>query len=238
MGRAKGRPVPEPSPAQLAAAAVHDIWKYDRIHPQNPKQREYMYSLLNNLITVASAPPGCGKTLLPLYLGFELLSKGKIEQIIYTKPDVGMVGQRGRGYLPGSALEKAWPLIGPILDNLVVFMSRQTAIYHLEKKTIEVMLLEDLRGRSLNNCMAIFDETQNVTPADVKTILTRTGQNCHMAICGDPNQCDTKTELRQSNGLADAMNRLKGLSQVGLIQFSREDIVRNGIIPEILDRYE
>lgn len=211
--------------------------EHKAFYPIN-NQRHYVNLIRQNIITIAHGSPGTGKTLCALHEGIQMLSRGRVEKIIYLKPDVGMHGQRGRGYLPGSKLEKMRPLIGPILDNLCQFMPRHQVEYLIEHETIEVLMLEDCRGRSFANCFMIFDESQNCMPGDVKTVLTRVGENSKLVVTGDTAQCDLHPDMREKNGLIDAVYRLQGLEDVGMIEFTPEDVVRHAVIPSILDRYQ
>jgi phosphate starvation-inducible protein PhoH and related proteins len=207
------------------------------IHPRG-NQKLYLNSIYQNVITIVYGPPGTGKSLIALYAGFRLMAKGAIEKIYYIKPDVGMYGQRSRGFLPGNALEKAWPLIGPVLDNLAQFMPREQAMYHLEKGTVEVLLLEDLRGRSFDNALVFLDEAQNTLPPHIKTFLTRVGEGSHFVVAGDTYQSDQRPELAGRNGLSDVIYRLHDLEDVGVIEFTREDIQRHPIIAHVLERFD
>lgn len=207
------------------------------IHPLG-NQKKYISSIYDNVITIVYGPPGTGKSLIALYAGFRLLAKGKIEKIYYIKPDVGMYGQRSRGFLPGNAIEKAWPLIGPVLDNLCQFMPREQAMYHLEKGTVEVLILEDLRGRSFDNSLVFLDEAQNTLPPHIKTFLTRVGEGSHFVLAGDADQSDQKPEFACRNGLSDVIYRLRGLAGVGVVEFTRDDIQRHPIIAHVLERFD
>jgi phosphate starvation-inducible PhoH-like protein len=99
------------------------------------------------------------------------------------------------------------------------------------------VLLEDIRGRSLNDAFVILDEAQNLLPSHVKTVLTRIGSGSKMAMVGDTRQVDLEV-FDRSNGLLDATYRLRDLREVDIVKFEKEDVVRNSVIGQILDRYE
>ena len=133
---------------------------------------------------------------------------------------------------------KIAPLIGPIMDNLpVCCRSHGSANYLLDKGIIEPLLLEDIRGRSLNRAFVIVDEVQNFLPTHCKTVLTRVGQDSKMVLIGDTKQTDLDV-FRRENGLVDAIYRLRHLQDVGIVEFQKEDVVRNSVISHILDRYD
>jgi phosphate starvation-inducible PhoH-like protein len=210
--------------------------KYKVLHPKNERQREYLKNLQDNQITFGVGCPGTAKTLLALYYGFLLIQARQINKIYYIKPNVGCKWERDIGATPGELKEKLNDiLLDPVRDNLPVFMSPGEMQYHLDKGTVEALLFSNMRGKTFRDCLVILDEAQNVPPEAVKTFLTRIGSNCKMVVCGDPNQSDVNIPV---NGLVDALKRLKNLPDIGFVHFTREDIVRNGIIKSILERYE
>lgn len=115
--------------------------------------------------------------------------------------------------------------------------SHGAAEYLLNKKLIEPILLEDVRGRSFSDSLIIFDEAQNSTIHNVKTVLTRVSENSKVIVTGDTKQVDLEV-FNSGNGLLDAYHRLASIDEVARIQFTREDVVRNSVIGKILSRYE
>ena len=201
------------------------------------RQEEFWNLLKKNTVTIAAGAAGTGKTLIALHFGLYGVSNGDFDKVYYVRSDVGVELQRGRGALPGEMSEKIAPLVAPVYDNLPCIMKSQGAAeYLLSKKVIEPILLEDLRGRSLNNAFIIVDEAQNFLPGHCKTALSRVGKDSKICLIGDTKQTDLDA-FRRDNGLLDAMHRLKNLSQVGMVEFQKEDIVRNSVIAHILDRY-
>jgi len=202
------------------------------------RQEEFWNTLKRNTVTIASGHAGTGKTLIALHFGLFGIAQGEFEKVFYVRSDVGVEYQRGRGALPGDMSEKIAPLVAPIFDNLPCIMRSQGAAeYLLNKKIIEPILLEDVRGRSLNDAFIIVDESQNFIPSQIKTCLTRVGKDSKICLIGDTKQSDMEV-FRRENGLVDAIHRLKQLSEVGIVEFQKEDIVRNSVIAHILDRYE
>lgn len=205
---------------------------------QTDNQEKLWESLNKNVVTIAVGPSGVGKTLVALWWGMSEVCKGKIDKIYYVRSDVGCAHQRGRGALPGTMEEKMAPLVGPVLDNLTVMTKSSGATeYLMSKKIVDPILLEDLRGRSFNDCLIIFDEAQNALPDNIKTCVSRVGENAKVIVTGDTRQVDLDVFAR-NNGLLDAYQRLRGIPKVGHVQFDREDIVRNGVIADILEAYE
>ena len=202
------------------------------------RQEELWNLLKKNTVTLAHGCAGTGKTLIALHYGLFGIAQGQFDKVYYVRSDVGVEHQRGRGALPGDMSEKIAPLIAPVLDNLPCIMhSHGAAEYLLNKKIIEPVLLEDIRGRSLNEAFVIVDEAQNFLPSQIKTVLTRVGKDSKILLIGDTKQTDMEV-FRRENGLVDAIHRLRNLAEVGVIEFGKEDIVRNSVIAHILDRYD
>ena len=202
------------------------------------RQNDLWDCISRNIVSIAVGPAGTGKTLVSLWWGLTHVSQGLYERVYYIRSDVGCAHQRGRGALPGTMEEKMAPLVMPVYDNLSVMMrSPGAADYLLNKKIVYPLLLEDVRGRSLNEAIIIFDEAQNATPDQCKTVLSRVGEDSKVIITGDTRQIDLEVFTRH-NGLLDAYQRLSGLDNVGRIQFNHEDIVRNSVIGKILQRYD
>lgn len=207
-------------------------------HPKTDSQSNLWHSLDLNTVTIAIGPSGVGKTLVALWWGLEAIRQGNLDKIYYLRSDVGCSHQRGRGALPGTLDEKMAPLVGPVHDNLAVMTrSLGAAEYLLSKRIIEPMMLEDVRGRSFNECLIIFDEAQNSLPENVKTVISRVGENSKVVITGDTRQIDLDV-FRCDSGLLDSYHRLANIDGVGRVQFTKTDIVRNGIIADILSAYE
>ena len=202
------------------------------------RQDELWNEMEKNTITIGHGRAGTGKTLVCLWYGLTGVSQGRFERVYYVRSNVGVEFQRGRGALPGDFSEKIRPLIGPVLDNLpVMTKSRGAAEYLINKEIVTPILLEDIRGRSLNDAFVILDEAQNLLPSHCKTVLTRLGSGSKMAMIGDTRQVDLDV-FDTNNGLLDATYRLRNLDEVGIVQFMKEDIVRNSVIGKVLDRYE
>lgn len=235
-------------------AAAHSIIKTNTfIKPANTAQRLLVKSIKNNDITIAQGVSGSGKTLISLFNAVQMFNdeRGPVQKIIYVRANVDSEEEQGIGYLPGTQIEKLKPLAMPILDNLCCFVNEADAQYYIDSGKIEVIPLSMMRGRSFNNAFIIADELQNASPKAIKTLLTRLGTGSRMVLLGDVTQCDTKTGL-YSNGLHDLVWRVsRALStpapqtdepqftrSVGLITFTKDDIIRHAMTRWVLDLYE
>jgi PhoH-like ATPase len=187
------------------------------IKPRNAEQTFALHAILNpdvRLITIQGVA-GTGKTLLALAGSLE--QKKRYEQIVLARPIVPL-SNKDIGYLPGDAKEKINPYMEPLWDNLK-FIKNQFGVNEKKHKMIDDMLqdgkiiitpLAYIRGRSLANIMFIVDEAQNLTPHEVKTIITRAAEGTKIIFTGDVNQIDTPYLDEQSNGLSYIIDRLKG----------------------------
>ncbi len=187
------------------------------IKPRNAEQTFSIDVLTDPEIRLVAltGKAGTGKTLLALAAALE--QHRQFEQILLARPIVAL-SNRDLGFLPGDAMEKINPYMQPLFDNLGVikhiFNARSP-----EYQKIEELLKEDrliitplayIRGRSLSNVYFIIDEAQNLTPHEIKTIITRAGEGTKMIFTGDLQQIDSPYLDIKSNGLAYLTERMKG----------------------------
>ncbi|MBK7354105.1 MAG: PhoH family protein [Nitrosomonas sp.] len=187
------------------------------IKPRNAEQAFAVDALLNKDIKLVALQgvAGTGKTLLALASALEL--KNTYDQIILARPIIPL-SNRDIGYLPGTADDKISPFMQPLWDNLK-FIKSQFRPTERKSKVLDEMeesgklaitALAFIRGRSLSNVMFIIDEAQNLTPHEIKTIITRAGEGTKIVFTGDIHQIDTPYLDEQSNGLTYIIDRLKG----------------------------
>lgn len=187
------------------------------VKPRNAEQAFAVNALLNDDIKLVALQgvAGTGKTLLALASALE--QKHKYSQIILARPIIPL-SNRDIGFLPGDAEEKISPYMQPLWDNLKFiknqFKSTEKKVKVLEEMEesgeLSITALAFIRGRSLSNVMFIIDEAQNLSPHEVKTIITRAGEGTKVVFTGDINQIDTPYMDEESNGLTYLIDRLKG----------------------------
>ena len=187
------------------------------IKPKNAEQTFAMNALLNEDIKLVALQgvAGTGKTLLALAAALE--QKHQYKQIILSRPIVPL-SNRDIGFLPGDADDKISPYMQPLWDNLKFIKSqhkensRKNKIIEqlTEDGSIEITALTFIRGRSLTHSYFIVDEAQNLTPHEIKTIITRAGEGTKIVFTGDVDQIDTPYMDKLSNGLSYIIDRLKG----------------------------
>lgn len=187
------------------------------ISPRNAEQTFALHAILNPDVKLVSLQgiAGTGKTLLSLAAAIE--SRRNFKQIYLARPIIPL-SNRDIGYLPGNAKEKINPYMEPLWDNLKFIKNQwreQDPNYHrieemVNKEKIIITPLAYIRGRSLSNVIFIVDEAQNLTPHEIKTIITRAGENTKMIFSGDIYQIDSPYLDEHSNGLSYLVDKLKG----------------------------
>lgn len=194
----------------------HDIWG---IRPLNREQRYAVELLLDDsipLVTLAGKA-GTGKTILAIAAGLQKVVNDKLfRRLSIYRPVVPM--GRDIGYLPGTEQEKLTPWMQPIFDNLEFLLNegdrknRGTSKldYLIDSNVLDIKALTYIRGRSLPHQFIIVDEAQNLTPHEVKTIVTRVGHGTKLVLTGDPYQIDSPYLDSTSNGLTHVVERFRG----------------------------
>ena len=217
------------------------------IKPRNREQSFAMHVLLNDDIKLVTllGKAGTGKTLLAMAAGLhKTVDENVYVRLLVTRPVMPL--GRDIGFLPGDVEEKLHPWMQPIFDNVELLLSkksekhvrRQTenerrfgrhhpAMELIEQGIMEVEPLTYIRGRSLPYQFLIVDEAQNLTPHEVKTIITRCGDNTKIVLTGDPFQIDNPYVDSESNGLAFVAERFRGEAVAGhvtLFKGERSDL--------------
>ncbi|WP_027418989.1 PhoH family protein [Crocinitomix catalasitica] len=187
------------------------------IKPRNAEQAFAVNALLNPDIKLVALQgvAGTGKTLLALASALE--QKHIYNNIILARPIIPL-SNRDIGFLPGTAEDKISPYMQPLWDNLKFIKSqfrpgekKYKVLDEMEESgELSITALAFIRGRSLSNVMFIIDEAQNLSPHEVKTIITRAGEGTKVVFTGDIKQIDTPYMDEESNGLTYLIDRLKG----------------------------
>jgi len=206
------------------------------IRPRNKEQAMAVELLLNDDISLVTlvGPAGTGKTLLAIAAGLQKVVKDKSYTGLLISRPVMPLG-KDIGYLPGTKEEKLENWMGPVFDNLEY-------IFHAEKKhkdikgkikteidkyikeeIIELEAMTFMRGRSIPDRFIIIDEVQNMTPHEVKTVISRAGNNTKMVLTGDPYQIDNPYLDSSSNGLTYCVEKMKGQGTFGHITLTKSE---------------
>jgi PhoH-like ATPase len=224
MGRydgAKTRLVP------LNRAGKDGVWG---VRPRNMEQSFLLDLLLNDdikLVTIVGKA-GTGKTLLAIAAGLQKVTEESTYQKLLVSRPIFPLG-RDIGYLPGDVEQKLNPWMQPIFDNVEFLLNlsrsdkRSGRGYHelMDLGIVQIEPLTYIRGRSIPNQYIIVDEAQNLTPHEVKTIVTRVGDNTKIVLTGDPYQIDNPYVDSTNNGLVHVVNRFRGEKIAGHVTMSK-----------------
>ncbi|MBO7367366.1 MAG: PhoH family protein [Paludibacteraceae bacterium] len=201
------------------------------IEPRNSEQSFAMNALLDDNIKLVciTGKAGTGKTLLALAAALE--KHNEYKQILLARPIVALAN-KDLGYLPGTEKDKISPYMQPLFDNLSVIRNQfgtdsrenNTIIEMQQSGQLVIEALAFIRGRSLSNSYIIVDEAQNLTPHEIKTIITRAGENTKVVFTGDVQQIDQPYLDMLSNGLVYTIDKMRGqdiFAHVNLIKGER-----------------
>lgn len=202
------------------------------IRPKNMEQIFAFNLLLDDSVKLVNliGKAGTGKTLIAIACGLsKVLKEKKYKRLLVARPVIPM--GKDIGYLPGSKEEKLSSWMQPIYDNLDFISSLQYDEQNqsdfkkqlIEQSLLQVEALTYIRGRSIPDQFIIIDEAQNLTPLEVKTIVSRAGEGTKIVLTGDPQQIDSPYLDENSNGLSYVVEKLKDYSIVGSILLSKTE---------------
>ena len=194
-------------------------------------QRRYINAIKNFELVFGTGPAGTGKTYIACAIAAEMLESKLIEQIILTRP--AQEAGEEFGALPGTLDEKYEPYLAPVRSVFEERLGKSYFEYLLKVGKIKAVPLAFMRGMTFNDSFVILDEAQNTTTKQMKMFLTRLGMNCKTVIDGDAEQVD----ISAASGLTDSIARIGYIPSVKVIQFEDDDIVRSGLVREIIKAY-
>jgi len=203
------------------------------IQPRTATQADYLRAIRANKLTFALGPAGTGKTYLAVAAAVAAMAAGEVERLVLSRPAVE-AGER-IGFLPGDLKEKVDPYLRPLYDALHDMLPTDLVAKQIEMETIEIAPLAFMRGRTLAHSFVILDEAQNTSPQQMMMFLTRFGEGSRMVVAGDPDQVDLPPGT--ISGLADAVNRLRRVEEVGVQQFTAADVIRDPLVGRIVEAY-
>lgn len=234
------RPTSKPKADTMKKASLKDtkpqkpaIALRNELKPRTRNQAACIRSIAENSVTIINSIAATGKTAITCGMAAEYLAFGKCDKILITRPMV-QVGKHGGGlgFLPGVINEKFMPYLVPVIEELELYLGKDTVKYLLQTRVIEATPLELLRGRTLN-AFIIVDESQNCTYEQLVCVLTRLGKGSKIVLTGDSNQKDLKDDAFEV-----IIRKLTNLNNVGICTMNRDDIQRDPIVGDILARLE
>ncbi len=204
------------------------------VGPRSQGQAAYIDTLSRYEMAFGIGPAGTGKTYLAVAQAVAMLTSGKVDRIVLSRPAVE-AGER-LGFLPGDMKEKVDPYLRPLYDALNDLLPGDQLTKRMATGEIEIAPLAFMRGRTLAHAFVILDEAQNTTAVQMKMFLTRMGEGTRMVITGDLSQIDLPPNTR--SGLADALETLEGISGIGVTRFTNADVVRHPLVARIVEAYD
>ena len=208
--------------------------KKGAIVPKTKGQEAYVKTVRKNDVVFSIGPAGTGKTFLAVALAVAALENHEVDRIILCRPAVE--AGENLGFLPGDLNEKVDPYLAPLYDSLRRMLPENKVTKLLEQKTIEVIPLAYMRGRTLDNAYMILDEAQNATVMQMKMFLTRLGIGSRAIVTGDITQIDL--QRRTDSGLVQVSNILKNVEGIGFATLDCNDVVRHSLVMKIIQAYD
>ena len=218
----------------------------DNFKPKTLNQRVFhdIISDDDTQLVLCHGIAGTGKTYVSIYKALQdVLRRGTpYDKLIIINPTVDVGNEDKLGFLPGELSAKIQQYNESTFTILDKIIGKARAGKMIQDNKIEIGVLNFLRGTNLENCYVILDEAQNVSPMQIKTLMTRLSENCKMIIQGDMSQCDKYKTNGMTNyeksGFYDVWNRLQDVKGVNHMAFDREDCVRHPLVKRILKTYE
>jgi len=204
------------------------------IVPKTKGQEAYVKTVRKNDVVFSIGPAGTGKTFLAVALAVAALENHEVDRIILCRPAVE--AGESLGFLPGDLNEKVDPYLAPLYDSLRRMLPENKLTKLLEQKTLEVIPLAYMRGRTLDSAYMILDEAQNATVMQMKMFLTRLGIGSQAIVTGDITQIDL--QRRTDSGLVQVSNILKNVEGIGFAALDCNDVVRHSLVMKIIQAYD
>ena len=204
------------------------------ISPKTEGQKAYVNIVQKNDVVFSIGPAGTGKTFIAVAFAVAALENHEVDRIILCRPAVE--AGESLGFLPGDLKEKVDPYLAPLYDSLRTLFAENKLSQLLERKTIEVVPLAYMRGRTLDSAYMILDEAQNATVMQMKMFLTRLGIGSRAIITGDITQIDL--QRRSDSGLVQVAGILKDVEGIGFVMLDQNDVVRHPLVMKIIQAYD
>jgi phosphate starvation-inducible PhoH-like protein len=232
--RAKKSVLPKESTINLKQDLLSQI-KIDLKH-KNETQKKLTQSIKNGDVTVCIGPAGTGKTYVSCQQALlEVKNNDVIKKIVLVK-SVTTLKTEEIGFLKGSMEEKMEPFMYSFIGNFEKIIGKQLYENLKTEKYIEILPIAYLRGVNIDNAIVIIDEVQNISIDNIRTILTRLGENSKMVFLGDIKQIDSKN--KNNSALKFLVEHFNNVDRINIVEFNKNDIVRHPLIKTIEDIFD
>ena len=204
---------------------------------KNERQKKLVRLISQKEITICAGPAGTGKTYLACAEALRLITTNysTYKKILLVKSVTVLPGEEV-GFLKGTLKEKMEPFMVSFVDNFEKLIGAELTQQLMDAGVIQIQPLTYIRGRSIDNSIIIIDEAQNITLPNMRSAMTRIGEDSKMVIIGDTKQIDI---TKKSESSLDKICRMfSEVDEIGITQFEREDIVRNKLIKMIDDIFD
>ena len=200
-------------------------------------QKKLVNSIKENEITICSGLPGSGKTFLSCAEALKLIkTRPKYKRIVLVKSITSLKNEE-IGHLPGTLKEKMAPIMESFTDNIRKLIGRTRLQKLVELGVIEILPIAFARGRSIDNSIILIDEAQNISLDNIRTLMTRIGNDSKMVIMGDVKQKDIRN--KKDSSLEVVLEKFRDIEGFGCVELrDPEDVVRNPIIKKVEDVFD
>lgn len=204
------------------------------IKARTKNQQRLIEEAEKNDLLFAVGPAGTGKTYTAIAMAVKALRNKEVRRIILTRPAVE-AGEK-LGFLPGDVKEKLDPYLQPLYDALNDMMPLKKLNTLIEEGVVQIAPIAFMRGRTLDSAFVILDEAQNATINQLKMFLTRMGRDAKFVVTGDLTQIDLPDPSK--SGLVYALQILKNIEGISIVEFDQSDIIRHRLIKNIVEAFE
>lgn len=192
-------------------------------------QKDYIRSIVESKIVLCTGVPGAGKTYLSVGMGCELLARGEVSSLMFSRPIVGC--GKGLAALPGTVHEKISPYFYPVIDCLEFFLGRAQYRNLMASDTIQFVPLELMRGMSIKDTYVSLDEASNAELHQLKMFFSRFDKGSKFVLTGDYKQCDLK-----KCDFANVVEKMRhsNIEGVSFCELTEEDVQRPKLINDVM----
>ena len=223
-------------PKQKFVEERHERSRSIELKAKTKGQSTLLSLLRSKTMVVVDGAAGVGKSYVTLMYAAKEFLDGKFEKIVVYRA-YQPLANRTVGFLKGSEKEKLLPYMVEQVHILEDALGKGVVEVGLSAGTIELGLLEAVRGRSFENAFILVDEAQLLTPAEIQALTTRVGEGSQMVLIGDSNQVDNPSKAGGLKYLANIVNKY-GIDGVGFVSFTSDDCVRSGLVRDFLFAYD